>query len=268
MKVLVTGAGGAIGRVLGRGLPDQGHELRALDLNEQSADDGTYGLGWITGDCLDPAIADEAVAGVDAVVHLAGNPDEDSLPASLESHVLTTARLLDAMVAHRVGRMVYASSNHAVGRTPRTDLLTTDVRPRPDTFYGVAKASAEALLSLCVDRHDITVTALRIGTFGQRPDTVRSLSTWLSPDDTVRMVDAGVRSTEPGFHVVHGISANTRGWWDLEPGRSIGFDPQDDAETYAEAVSPRPEDDAEGAHVGGPHVTEIQPRSAFLRGLS
>lgn len=70
MKVLVTGAGGAIGRVLGRGLPDQGHELRGLDLNEQSADDGTYALGWITGDCLDQDTVDRAVAGVDAVVHL------------------------------------------------------------------------------------------------------------------------------------------------------------------------------------------------------
>ena len=75
-------------------------------------------LGWIIGDCLDPAVADEAVAGVDAVVHLAGNPNEASLPESLESHVHTTGRLLEAMLAHGVTRMVYASSNHAVGHTP------------------------------------------------------------------------------------------------------------------------------------------------------
>ena len=78
------------------------------------------------------------------MVHLAGHPDEASLPDSLTSHVVTTAALLDAMVEHDVRRLVYAGSNHAVGRTPRTELLTTDVRPRPDTFYGVGKVAAEA----------------------------------------------------------------------------------------------------------------------------
>jgi uronate dehydrogenase len=159
--------------------------------------------------------------------------------------------------------MAYASSNHAVGRTPRSELLTTDVRLRPDTFYGVAKASAEALLSLYVDRYDIAATALRIGTFDERPTTVRSLSTWLSPGDAVRMVDAAVRSELPGFHAVHGISANTRAWWDLSPGRAMGYHPRDDAEAYAEHIAPRAEDEGEAAYVGGPHVTQLQPRPAF-----
>lgn len=260
MKVLVTGAAGSIGRTLTRGLPTLGHELRGLDLVDDPS--GDCSLGWIVGDCLDPTIASEAVTGVDVVVHLAGNPDESSLPASLESHVHTTARLLDAMLAHDVGRMVYASSNHAVGRTPRSELLSTGVRPRPDSFYGVAKVAAEALLSLYVDRHGLRATALRIGTFEERPDSVRALSTWLSPDDAVRLVDAAVRSTTPGLDVHYGVSANTRGWWDLRPGRDSGYDPQDDAEAYADQVSPRPEDAAEGAHVGGPLVTD-PPHSAF-----
>ncbi len=165
MKVLVTGAAGSIGRTLVRGLSDLGHELRGLDL----VDGPALPLGWITGDCLDPAVADEAVSGVDAVVHLAGNPNEASLPESLESHVQTTGRLLEAMLAHDVSRMVYASSNHAVGHTPSGEVLTVDARPRPDTYYGVAKASAEALLSLYADRRGIDSVALRIGSFGDRP---------------------------------------------------------------------------------------------------
>ncbi|AWB93224.1 NAD-dependent epimerase/dehydratase family protein [Aeromicrobium chenweiae] len=260
MKVLVTGAAGSIGRTLVRGLPAAGHELRGLDL--VAADTDGCALGWVTGDCLDPAVASEAVRGVDAVVHLAGNPDEDSLPASLESHVHATARLLDAMVEHGVGRIVYASSNHAVGQTPRSELLTTHVPPRPDTFYGVAKVAAEALLSLYADRHGIAATALRIGTFEERPSTVRALSTWLSPDDAVRLADAAARRTSGGLEVVYGVSANTRGWWDLRPGRALGYDPQDDAETYADLVAPRPEDDDDAAHVGGPFVTD-PPRPAF-----
>ena len=116
MKVLVTGAAGSIGRTLVRGLADLGHEIRGLDLVDGPPDACT--LGWVTGDCLDPDVAGEAVAGVDAIVHLAGNPDEASLPESLESHVHTTGRLLEAMLTHGVGRMAYASSNHAVGHTP------------------------------------------------------------------------------------------------------------------------------------------------------
>lgn len=261
MKILVTGAAGAIGRALGRGLPARGHELRGLDRVDVATDG--YGADWLTGDCLDPAVVDRAVSGVDVVVHLAGNPDEDSLPAELESHVLTTARLLDAMVASGVQRMVFASSNHAVGRTPRTELLTTDVRPRPDTFYGVAKASAEALLSLYADRHGLSVTALRIGTFEERPSTRRSLSTWLSPADAVRLVDASVTRPGAGFIVVHGVSANTRGWWDASPGTAIGYEPQDDAEEHVAEVPSRTGDDVEGRYVGGPHVTAITPHDAF-----
>lgn len=263
MRVLVTGAAGSIGRALGPGLTARGHELRGLDRTTEPA--AGYEHDWVAGDCLDPATVDTAVRGVDAVVHLAGNPDEDALPGALESHVHTTARLLEAMVQHGVHRIAYASSNHAVGRTPHDEPLTTTARPRPDTFYGVAKVAAEALLSLYVDRFAIDAVAMRIGSFEAEPQTVRHLSTWLSPGDAVRMVEAAITHPAPGYAVVHGVSANTRGWWDLEPGRVIGFDPQDDAERFADSITARPEDDVEGAFVGGPHVTSAYVRSAFRR---
>jgi uronate dehydrogenase len=261
MKVLVTGAGGSIGRTLGQGLPGLGHELRGLDLTGEPVPG--YDAGWIVGDCLDPAVVDAAVRGVDAVVHLAGNPDEDSLAASLQSHVHTTGRLLDAMVRHGIGRIAYASSNHAVGRTPSGATLTTSVRPRPDTFYGTAKVAAEALLSLYVDRHALSAVAMRIGTVEDEPTTVRQLSTWLSPADAVRMVDAAIGVSAPGYTIIYGTSANTRGWWDLGPGRAIGFDPQDDAEAFAGSILPRPEDDAENAFAGGPYALSDLERPAF-----
>lgn len=261
MRVLLTGAAGSIGTVLTGGLADAGHEVAGLDLVVPEIMPSRL-AGWYTVDCTDPdavaaVFADlERSGGVDAVVHLAGIPDEASLRDELESHVVSTAVLLDAMVAHGVSRIVHASSNHAVGRTPRTDLLTTEVPPRPDTFYGVAKVAAEALLSLYVDRHGLDAVACRIGSFLPQPETVRHLSTWLSHDDAVRMVDAALTAADPGFAVLHGISANTRAWWDLEPGRALGYDPQDDAERFAGEVAARPEDEEEAAHVGGPFVTE------------
>ena len=265
MRILLTGAAGSIGTVLTSGLTDRGHDVVGLDrVVPESPPDA-----WYTVDCADPdavaaVFADLARSGgVDAVVHLAGIPDEASLPDELDSHVRTTAALLDAMVAHGVPRIVYASSNHAVGRTPRSDLLTVDVRPRPDTFYGVAKVAAEALLSLYADRHGIDAVATRIGSFLPQPETVRNLATWLSHDDAVRMVDACLAVPDPGFAVIYGVSANTRGWWDLTPGRALGYHPEDDAERFADQVAAAPDDAVEGAHVGGPFVTERFYRPAL-----
>lgn len=262
MRVLLTGAAGAIGRVVAEGLTAHGHDVLGLDLVE--APPGFDG-SWHVVDCADPAAVAEVFAHerLDAVVHLAGNPDETALPEALDSHVLTTAALLDAMVRHDVGRIVYASSNHAVGYTPRCESMSVATRPRPDTFYGVGKVAAEALLSLYADRHGIDAVACRIGSFGARPATVRALSTWLSHGDCVRMVEAALTAPSPGFAVIYGISANTRGWWDLAPGRELGYQPQDDAEAWAGRVAARPQDDAEAAYVGGPFALPEYERPAF-----
>ena len=272
MRVLLTGAAGSIGRVLSVGLVDRGHEVVGLDRVPQP--DGTDGP-WHTADCADAdAVADVfaaefAESSLDAVVHMAGHPGEASLPDSLTSHVVTTAALLDAMVEHGVARMVYGGSNHAVGQTPRAGLpdglLTADVRPRPDTYYGVGKVAAEALMSLYADRHGLDVVSCRIGSFLPEPQTVRNLATWLSPDDCVRMVDAALTTPAPGFAVLYGISRNTRAWWDLAPGRALGYEPLDDAEDWADRVEPGPDDQAEGARVGGPYALAPIVRPALDR---
>ncbi len=271
MRVPVTGAAGSIGTVVCHGLADRGHVITGLDLVGEP--EGLTG-GWHTVDCTDPDAVDAVfreltqAEGLDAVVHLAGMPDESSLTEELTSHVVTTAALLDAMVAHGVSRIVFASSNHAVGNTERRDVVGVDVPPRPDTFYGVAKVAAEALLRLYVDRHRIDALAMRIGSFLPRPETRRQLSTWLSPDDTVRMVQACLTAPEPGFAVLYGISANTRAWWDLEPGRALGYHPRDDAEAWAAAIEAEEataEDEEEGAHVGGPYATARFARPALER---
>jgi len=262
MRVLVTGAAGSIGRVVTTGLAAGGHDL-------VPPPDGTP-FAWHEADCSDADAVEAVFAALstggrlDAVVHLAGIPDEASLPDELTSHVVTTAALLDAMVAHDVPRIVYASSNHAVGRTPRADgVLTEQVLPRADTYYGVAKVAAEALLRLFSDRHGIDAVACRIGSFLEEPASVRALSTWLSPADCVRMVEAALTTPAPGYAVLYGISANTRAWWDLEPGRRLGYEPQDDAEAHADRVEPGPHDDAEAEHVGGPFATAQFHRPAL-----
>jgi uronate dehydrogenase len=269
MRVLVTGAAGNIGTVVCAGLLDRGYEVVGLDL---AAEPEGFTGRWFTADCADPDAVSavfealEEHGRVDAVVHLASIPHEAALPVILESHVVTTAALLDAMVEHGVTRFLYASSNHAVGRVPRQDLLGVDAPARADTFYGVGKVAAEALLRLYVDRYALDAVAMRIGSFRTQPETRRELSTWLSHDDAVRMVDACLNAPDPGFSVVYGISANTRAWWDLASGRALGYEPQDDAEAFAGRIETTPEtenDRAEAGFVGGPFVTDDYFRPAL-----
>jgi uronate dehydrogenase len=121
------------------------------------------------------------------------------------------------------------------------------------------------VMSLYADRYGLDAVACRIGSFLPEPETLRHLSTWLSHDDCVRMVDAALTATAPGFAALYGISANTRAWWDLEPGRALGYEPQDDAEEFAASITARPTDESDAATVGGPLATEEFYRPALDR---
>ncbi len=256
-RVLVTGGSGSVGTALRAGLPAAGWTVRSLDLRPPP-DPQPAPHESLLGDILDDDALAGAMAGCVAVVHLAAVLSDATISEIATSHVVGVARVLEA--AHRAGveRVIFASSNHAVGFTPREPLLGIDVRPRPDTFYGVGKVAGEALCSLYADRYGMRTLSLRIGSYLERPLTRRHLSTWLSPGDLVRVVDAGLRAPDLTCAVAYGISANTRGWWDLAPGRALGYEPQDDAEAYAAEVlasTPAPSsDDPEVTFVGGAYA--------------
>jgi uronate dehydrogenase len=253
MRVAITGAAGSIGHCLMAGLTDAGHDVRGIDLVRP---DEAWAQQVVVADAAtDDAALTEVLIGADAVVHLAAIATETDFETALDTHVRLTHRVLERVRDLDVGRVVYASSNHAVGFTPRTTMVPVGTRIRPDGYYGVGKAAAEALCSLYHDRHGLPVACLRIGSFRERPTSRRELSTWLSPGDAVRLVDACLRTPDLGFTVVYGISNNTRAWWDLEPARAIGYRPVDDAEQWAaemEAVPRSDVDELDGRHVGGP----------------
>jgi uronate dehydrogenase len=235
--VLVTGAAGRIGTVLRGGLPERGWAVRCLDV--VPVPDERPGEEQIVADVTDLAAMVDAVTGVDAVVHLAGISGEATWPAVSHSNIEGTYCTLEAARQAGVSRVVLASSNHATGFTPRPaagPLAEADAPPRPDTYYGVSKVAKEALGSLYADRYGMDVVCLRIGSMLPEPTTLRALSTWLSPADTVALVDAALTAPSPGFAVVWGVSNNTRNWWDLSAARALGYQPEDDAEVYAEAL--------------------------------
>ena len=257
--VLVTGAAGRIGTVLRGGLPERGWALRSLDVVPLT--DTRPGEEHLVADVTDLAAMTAAAEGAGAVVHLAGISGESTWAAVSHANIEGTYCVLEAARRAGVPRVVLASSNHATGFTPRPEsglLRESDAPPRPDTFYGVSKVAMEALGSLYVDRYGLDVVCLRIGSASPEPATTRQLATWLSPADQVGLVDAALRAPSPGFAVVWGVSANTRNWWDLTAARALGYDPQDDAEPFAEALvevygEPDPADPVH-ARVGGEYT--------------
>jgi Nucleoside-diphosphate-sugar epimerases len=224
--VLLTGAAGRIGTALRERLPAHGWTVRGFD--RAAAPD------TLVGDITSPLDLDGAMSGVDAVAHFAGQPTEAPWPVVRDANVEGTLQVFEAARRAGVRRVVYASSIHAVGFTPLEHAeLPADLPPRPDTLYGVSKVFAEGLGRYYVDRYGMQVACLRIGTFADRPDHPRSLATWLSPGDAARLVAACLDAPDLTYALVWGISANTRRTWSLDAGRALGYEPVDDAESYA-----------------------------------
>ncbi len=242
--VVLSGASGLIGTYLRQtdgGLPARGWSLRLVGHSPVEPLDGEPDLPSFVADVGEEDsrdALDEAFAGADAVVHMAGIPGEDSWTSIRRTNIDGTYRVLEAARRAGVRRVVLASSNHAVGFLPTGETARTDVSPRPDTYYGVSKAAMEALGSLYADKYGVEVVSLRIGMCNDKPASTFDLGIWLSPADTVRLVDAALRGPVDGPVIAYGVSANTRGWWDLSSARALGYDPQDDAEVYADEVEP------------------------------
>lgn len=267
--VLLTGAAGGLGTLMRGLLPSYGYTLRLFDVAPVEPLPGAEGRPeqaeeTITADLSDRAALREAVRGVDAVVHLAGISLEASFEKILRANVEGTYNLYEAVREEGVGRVVFASSNHAVGFTPRPragdPLIPVHTPRRPDTFYGLSKCFGEDLAQLYWDKHGVETVSVRIGSCFPEPTSVRMLSLWMSPADGARLFHAALTAEGVGHTVVYGSSANTRLWWDLGPARALGYEPRDDSEVYAEKLlaeqgEPDPADPAH-ACLGGHFVTD------------
>ncbi|WP_076264160.1 NAD-dependent epimerase/dehydratase family protein [Intrasporangium flavum] len=235
-RLALTGAAGRIAASLRPRLRAAGHDLVLLDA--VPVPEPVAGEQVVEADLRDVDAHADAFAGAELVVHLGGLSDERPWPDLLAVNVDGTRAVLDAVVRAGVRRVLLASSVHAAGYARVDDPATAAGMPlpAPDTYYGASKAAVEALGGLYAGRFGLTVVSARIMTFADEPGSPRSLQLWLSGDDMARLVEA-VRTTDAGgHHVVWGVSANTRRRVDLEPGRAVGFEPQDDAETFAAEV--------------------------------
>jgi uronate dehydrogenase len=110
---------------------------------------------------------------------------------------------------------------------------------RPDGPYAVSKIFGEALGRYYAEAYGMTVICIRLGTIAgdDRPGSdPRSFVSWFSHRDLVRMVERCIEAPDISYEIVFGASANTWKIYDTQRAwRVLGFQPQDNAETYRQS---------------------------------
>lgn len=239
-RLLLTGAAGGLGRELRARLKPHCGVLRLSDIAELGAAAPGEELVRAPLEHADAVLA--LLAGVDAVVHLGGISVEGPFEPILQANIVGTYNLYEAARKQKVGRIVFASSNHVTGFYRQDEVIDPTMPMRPDGHYGLSKAFGENLAQFYFDRYGIETVSLRIGSSFPEPKDRRMLATWMSYDDLERLVVASLTAPVVGHSVIYGVSDNTTAWWDNTPAKHIGYRPLDSSEPFRaarEASQPR-----------------------------
>ena len=232
--ILLTGASGALGRVLTKGLAERGYALRLTDI-AGFPDPLPPGATFEAADLNDGPTILRLAEGCGTIVHFGGvsveRPFEEVLGPDLRGlfHIYEAGRRERA-------RVVFASSNHSIGfherpgdNEPRLD---ANCAFRPDGFYGLAKAYGELMGRMYWDKHGVENVNLRIGHCNVAPIDRRALSIWLSYPDLLRLAICCIEAPRVANAVVWGVSKNPTSYWGEDHRARLGWEPQDSAETY------------------------------------
>jgi hypothetical protein len=275
-RVVVTGAAGYVAQRMWPELA-QRWDLVPIDVRPTTRD-GRAVPGLIVADLTKPD-RDEYrrhFRGADAVIHcgfvsapgLDATTWQDTGDAKFwaeHTNVALAYNVYRVALEEGVRRVVVASSNHAADYYERLvwdgrlDMVTPEMPPRSDNWYGWAKAAYELLGFVFatgkVDGRKLEIVQWRIG--GPRDDDIdhvapgdikvmhRALGAYLSRRDqvqqAVRMVETEDIRDERGipFLIVYGISGNTHRFWSIANARAkLGYAPEDDSQVnFADQIA-------------------------------
>jgi uronate dehydrogenase len=236
-RLLLTGAAGNLGRELRPRLKAYCDVLRV----SHRSDLGAPGPGEevVTASLEDRTQMLALLEGVDAVVHMGGVSTEQPWEPILAGNIVGMVNLYESARKNKVRRVVFASSNHVTGFYRQDEVVSPKDPVRPDGFYGLSKAFGENLAQMYWDRHGIETVSLRIGSSFAEPKDRRMLATWMSFDDTERLVVAALTAPIVGHTVIYGMSDNSTTWWDNTPARHIGYRPRDSSDVFRPVVEAR-----------------------------
>ena len=238
-RLLLTGAAGGLGKVLRERLVPYAQVLRVSDIAALGDAQGPH-EEVVACDLADKQAVDALLAGCDAIVHLGGVSVERPFEEILEANIKGIFNVYEAARRHGVKRVVFASSNHVIGFYKQTDPLDANVLRRPDGYYGLSKSFGEDMAQFYFDRYGIETVSIRIGSSFPEPLNRRMMSTWLSYDDLVQLIEKGLFTPNVGHTVVYGASNNRDGWWDNHAAAHLGFAPKDSSEPWRAKVESQP----------------------------
>ena len=257
-RVLVTGAAGGIGTRLRTLLKGIYPDIRWSDLKTPA--DLAPDERFVQADLAVMNEVEKAVDGVQGIVHLGGFSVEGPWDTILNANIIGCYNLFEAARKANVERIVFASSNHAVGFYPRQRRIGTGDAVRPNSRYGASKAFGEALAALYAYKHGLRVTCLRIGNFADAPADKRRMSIWLAPQDLVQLIRIGLEHPDIRHEIFYGASDNARTWWDNSAAFRYGYRPQGRAEDHAAAAlaadAKLPPDRIGEWYQGGPYCSD------------
>ena len=275
-RVVVTGAAGYVAQRMMPELQER-WDLVLLDVRPTTRD-GKAVPGLIVADLTKPDRNEyrQHFRGADAVIHcgfvsapkLDATTWQDNSDAKFwaeHTNVALAYNVCRVALEEGVRRVVVCSSNHAADYYERLvwdgrlDMVTPEMPPRSDNWYGWAKAAYELLGFVFatgkVDGRKLEIVQWRIG--GPRDDDIdqvkpgdikvmhRALGAYLSQRDqvqqAVRMVETEDIRDEHGvpFLIVYGISGNTHRFWSIASARvKLGYVPEDDSQVnFADKIA-------------------------------
>ncbi len=234
MNILLTGAAGHIGGKLRRLFAGRFAKLRVSDITPIV--NLAPGEENFTCDLADRDAVERAMVGIDGVIHLGALSVEYDFDRILQANIVGTYNVYEAARKAGTKRIVFGSSNHAVGFHPRSSTIDHRVDIRPDTRYGLSKCWGEAVAALYADKYGVETLNIRIGNAADVPQTLRALALWTSARDLAQLIAIGLEHPDIRCEIVYGISRNSRAWYDNSNAYRLGYKPQDSADDHVAAA--------------------------------
>lgn len=232
--LLVTGAAGHVASCLRPGLREMFPRLRLVDIrpvaNLAPVEE------FMRADLSAPGVAERAVAGVDAIVHLAAVAKEAPFEMLHDANIIATYNLFEAARRQGVRRIVFTSTMHVMGFYRRDEPFDEQSPLRPDSRYAVSKAFGEALARLYADKHGLRVVCLRIGHLMPTEDEAEP-GNWASPEDLLSLVRIGLEHPDLRFEVFHVIANYEGAPVRMSSATRYGFVPRRATETFARTLA-------------------------------
>lgn len=252
-KLLLTGAAGGLGKILRDRLKPFAKTLRISDIASLAPSADAH-EELVLCDLADKFAVDALVAGCDAIVHLGGVSVERPFEEVLEANIKGVYNIYEAARRHGIKRVVFASSNHAIGFYKQNEQIDARSMRRPDGYYGLSKSFGEDMAQFYFDRWGIETVSIRIGSSFPEPANRRMMKTWMSYRDLTTLIQRSLFTPGVRHTVVFGMSDNKDVWWDNSAAALLGFEPQDSSEVFRDKIEAQPAvaaDDPNAVYQGG-----------------